>query len=71
MQGVLSTDTSNDDDNTEYSLDQLAANVPSTNFYPFKSLSNSRKRFKRPSWATVGKRSSISLKKRPSWAQVG
>lgn len=46
-----------------------------TNFYPFvrksTSLSTSRKRFKRPSWATIGKRSSILIKKRPSWATIG
>lgn len=46
-----------------------------TNSYPFVreaiSLSTSRKRFKRPSWATIGKRSSILIKKRPSWATIG
>jgi hypothetical protein len=59
-----------------------AANVQSTdkyedltNSYPFirqiKSLSTARKRFKRPSWATIGKRSSISIKKRPAWVTIG
>jgi len=48
-------------------------------FYPLirqvkspAALLNARKRFKRPSWATVGKRSAaIVIAKRPSWAQVG
>lgn len=81
------TDTSSsnnfiDDDSAEDYLEQLANNSPSTNkyqdvssLYPLinqlKSLSTSRKRFKRPSWATVGKRASFLVKKRPSWAQVG
>ena len=62
-----------DDDSTEDYLEQAGINNPS-NFYPLlrqtKSLSTYRRRFKRPSWATVGKRS-ITIKKRPSWAQVG
>lgn len=46
-----------------------------TNLYPFireaKSLTASRKRFKRPSWASIGRRSAVILRKRPSWAQIG
>ncbi len=46
-----------------------------TNLYPFiretKSLATTRKRFKRPSWATIGKRSSVLIQKRPSWATIG
>jgi hypothetical protein len=63
-----------DDDSTEDYLEQVGTNNPSS-LYPLihqtKSLATFRRRFKRPSWATVGKRSSISIKKRPSWAQVG
>ncbi|CAF3922998.1 unnamed protein product [Rotaria sp. Silwood2] len=69
-----------DEDSQDDYLEQLANNIPSTNkyedisrLYPFigqtKSLSTTHKRFKRPSWATVGKRA-ILIKKRPSWAQV-
>jgi len=39
-----------------------------TNLYPFV---RQIKRLKRPSWATIGKRSAILIKKRPSWAQIG
>ena len=81
----MGTDTSSnallDDDSVEEYLEQLAA--PSTDryqelaeaIYPSlrhqKAVENDRKRFKRPSWATVGKRSEMLIKKRPSWAQVG
>jgi hypothetical protein len=84
---IQNTDSStnqlvDDDTTTEEYLEQLANSVPSTNkyqdianlypsFHQSKSLATSRKRFKRPSWATVGKRSAILIKKRPSWAQVG
>ena len=75
-----------DDESVEEYLEQLAAsNAPSTNRYQElveaaaaypslhhqKGLESDRKRFKRPSWATVGKRSEVLIKKRPSWAQVG
>lgn len=70
-----------DDDSSEEIMEQVATNIPSTNRYPEiiplypldrerKSLSGTRRRFKRPSWAAVGKRS-LLIKKRPSWAQVG
>ncbi|CAF0816582.1 unnamed protein product [Rotaria sp. Silwood1] len=75
-----STNSLIDDDSQDDYLEQLANNIPSTNkyediarLYPMightKSLSITHKRFKRPSWATVGKRS-ILIKKRPSWAQI-
>jgi hypothetical protein len=73
---------SSDEDSPEEYLESSGTNVQATdkyrdltNFYPLvrqtKSLLASRKRFKRPSWATIGKRSSILIKKRPSWAQIG
>ncbi len=36
-----------------------------------KSFDTHRQRFKRPSWAAVGKRAASIINKRPSWAQVG
>ncbi len=71
-----------DEDSTDDSIESPATDVQGTdkyqdltNLYPFvrqtNSLSTSRKRFKRPSWATIGKRSSILIKKRPAWAQIG
>jgi len=36
-----------------------------------KSFDTNRQRFKRPSWAAVGKRAAFITNKRPSWAQVG
>jgi len=83
---ISTTDSSahppTDEDSTDDSIESAAANVQQTdkyqdltNLYPFvrqtKSSSTTRKRFKRPSWATIGKRSSILIKKRPSWAQIG
>ena len=72
-----------DDDSNDDSVESApSANVQSadkyqdlTNSYPFirqaKSLAATRKRFKRPSWATIGKRSSILIKKRPAWVTIG
>ena len=40
-------------------------------FQQRKSLDSNRKRFKRPSWATIGKRTSQVIHKRPAWARVG
>ena len=75
-----------DDESVDEYLEQLAAsNTPTTDRYQELAdtaaaypsmhhqtgLENDRKRFKRPSWATVGKRSAMLVKKRPSWAQVG
>jgi hypothetical protein len=83
---ITTTDSSahvpTDEDSTDDSIESAVANVQQTdkyqdltNLYPFvrqtKSLSTTRKRFKRPSWATIGKRSSILIKKRPSWAHIG
>ncbi|CAF1118206.1 unnamed protein product [Rotaria magnacalcarata] len=70
-----------DDDSTKDYIVQVADSIPSTNedqemanLYPLirqrKSLSTTRRRFKRPSWAAVGKRSFTLIRKRPSWAQV-
>lgn len=46
-----------------------------TNLYPFirqtESLATLRRRFKRPSWAKIGKRSSMQINKRPAWATIG
>jgi hypothetical protein len=64
-----STNQLSDDDILEEYLNQLAANIPL--LHQTNSLSTERKRFKRPSWATVGKRSSMLIKKRPSWAHIG
>jgi len=59
-----------DDDSADDYVEQVPPHI-----YPLirqaKSLTTYRRRFKRPSWATVGKRSPILIKKRPSWAQVG
>jgi hypothetical protein len=72
-----------DDDSNEDSVEPApTANLQSadkyqdlTNSYPFirqaKSLEATRQRFKRPSWATIGKRSSILIKKRPAWVTIG
>ncbi len=70
-----------DDETLEDYLDQLTAASQSetsqdvSSYYPLlhqaKSLDTSRKRFKRPSWAAVGKRAASRNNKRPSWAQVG
>ncbi|CAF3794649.1 unnamed protein product [Rotaria magnacalcarata] len=71
-----------DDDSTKDYIVQVADSIPSTNedqemanLYPLirqrKSLSTTRRRFKRPSWAAVGKRSFTLIRKRPSWAQIG
>ncbi len=73
---------STDDDSTDDSNESIAANVQPTdkyqdltNLYPFiretKSLSASRKRFKRPSWATIGRRTPILIGKRPAWVTIG
>ncbi|CAF3469152.1 unnamed protein product [Rotaria socialis] len=70
------------DNSTEDYIVQIADSIPSTNkyqkmanLYPLirqrKSLSTTRRRFKRPSWATIGKRSFMLIRKRPSWAQIG
>ncbi|CAF0890853.1 unnamed protein product [Didymodactylos carnosus] len=63
----------------EYLFDQpILEQHQDLSYYPLvrstknnAGLFNARKRYKRPSWATVGKRSSILFAKRPSWAQVG
>jgi hypothetical protein len=83
---ISATDSStrqiHDEDTTEDSAEPPAANVQSTdkyrdltNLYPFireaKSLETTRRRFKRPSWATIGRRSSILIKKRPAWVTIG
>ena len=77
---IITTDLSSanqlfENESNDNDFDQLVPISKYEAVYPLvhhtKSLSTSRKRFKRPSWATVGKRSSIVLKKRPSWAQVG
>jgi hypothetical protein len=83
---ISTTDSSirqvSDEESAEDALESAAANVQTTdkyqdltNLYPFirqtKSLSATRDRFKRPSWANVGKRSSILIKKRPSWVRIG
>ncbi|CAF3371592.1 unnamed protein product [Rotaria socialis] len=70
-----------DDETLKDYLDQLTvashAEPPSdlSSLYPVlgqtKSLVTDRKRFKRPSWATVGKRESFIKSKRPSWAHIG
>jgi len=62
-------------------LDRFATvsqSEPSSEFsslYPLfrqtKSLDANRQRYKRPSWAAVGKRAASYKHKRPSWAQVG
>ncbi|CAF1242341.1 unnamed protein product [Rotaria sordida] len=70
-----------DDETLEDYIDQLT--IPSqseistdlSSLHPlFRQIKNSegnRKRFKRPSWATVGKRAIYMNNKQPSWAQVG
>ncbi|CAF2661614.1 unnamed protein product [Rotaria sp. Silwood2] len=70
-----------DDETLEDYLDQLTAPSQSqtstdlSSLYPLfrkiKSIGTNRKRFKRPSWATVGKRANYINNKRPSWAQIG
>lgn len=40
-------------------------------FRQSKSIEANRKRLKRPSWATVGRRTSHVIHKRPSWAPIG
>ncbi|CAF1259394.1 unnamed protein product [Rotaria magnacalcarata] len=70
-----------DDENVYDYLDQLIAASPAespsdlSSLYPLsrptKPLPADRKRFKRPSWATVGKRESFINSKRPSWAHIG
>lgn len=77
---ILTADASSgslllDDDSAEDDFDQLPSANKYDDVYPLfrdvKSSLASRKRFKRPSWATVGKRAVMAIKKRPSWAQVG
>ena len=81
---LLSANQFVDDDNSAYDYIERFVNNNSprdeyisdtVHVYPFidqtDSSSISHRRFKRPSWATVGKRSSLLIKKRPSWAQVG
>ncbi|CAF3667135.1 unnamed protein product [Rotaria sp. Silwood1] len=70
-----------DDETFEDYLDQLptpSQSETSTDlsslhplFRQIKSLETNRKRFKRPSWATVGKRAYYIHNKPPSWAQIG
>lgn len=68
-----------DDDSLEEYIQQLAATMSLTpdneqdfnEIYQQKPFISSARRSKRPSWATVGKRAAILIKKRPSWAQVG
>ena len=73
-----------DDESAEDYFNQLLAGFVARGQYPdltdayafnhpkssFSDLAAGR-RSKRPSWATVGKRSEILINKRPSWAQVG
>ena len=84
---ISATDTSarqlRDEDSLEDPVEPiLPANVQSTdkyqdltNSYPFirqtESLTPAHRRFKRPSWATIGKRSPIFIKKRPAWVTIG
>lgn len=63
---TIQSSSSVDDDVQQESKDKFH---DLTNLYPFV---RQIKRLKRPSWATIGKRSSsILIKKRPSWAQIG
>ena len=84
---VSTTDSSipslRDDDNTDESFESRTSNNQATdkyedltNLYPLirqsKSVSTLRRRFKRPSWATIGRRPpAVLIKKRPAWATIG
>lgn len=70
-----------DDENLEEYIDQIPSasqSEPSlylSSSYPLfrliKPLDTNVLRYKRPSWASVGKRGIHSINKRPSWAQIG
>lgn len=82
------TDSSNpslrDEDSMDESLESKTNNNNQatdkyedlTNLYPLIRQSDNvptiRRRFKRPSWATIGKRPpSVLIKKRPAWVTIG
>lgn len=71
-----------DDDSADESIEPISTNNQATDkyedltsLYPLvrqsKSVSTIRRRYKRPSWATIGRRPSILVKKRPAWVTIG
>ena len=78
INGELSFRPNLDDETIEDDFNyRMIANYPNfievnpLNYQRRSSLLVDGRRSKRPSWAAVGKRSSILIKKRPSWAPVG
>ena len=71
-----------DDDSVEDEFDRYAATYQPAEhlqdlaelhelFRQSKSIEANRKRLKRPSWATIGRRTGHAIHKRPSWAPIG